>query len=306
MALLWSSRALLDHVGKSLLEARDLELLHGAILSACDMNDGVKDGLIGDPRLCKFDPQKLLCTTESSTGCLTETQIAAIKKIYSGPVDSRGIPTYTSVAMKGSELLWRSPSLFTTFGREFANDEFRYSGFWPNPGPSWESADFDFNRDYKRFGITSALFSPVNPDLRKFKAAGGKLIAYQGWNGYMPLHMVDYYETTERTMGGRTSTQDFFRLFMIPGMEHCSGGDGAYAVDWLTYLETWVETGAAPNQVLSAHLRNTPTHDTKRIRFPLSQEAVSFSRPVYPYPLRAIYAGFGDPNDAKNFTPSSE
>ena len=102
-------------------------------------------------------------------------------------------------------------------------------------------------------------------------------------------------------MGGRAATQDFFRLFVVPGMNHCTGGDGAFAVDYLSYLERWVEQGQAPEKMIGAHV-NTDWMGAFRLKFPLDPAIpVTFTRPLYPYPLRAKYKGAGDPNKAENF-----
>ena len=100
----------------------------------------------------------------------------------------------------------------------------------------------------------AALANAYNPDLRKYAALGNKLLVYFGWTDVSPPEATDYYETVEKTMGGRAATQDFFRLFMIPGMDHCSGGAGAFAIDYLSYMEAWVEQGHAPDKLIGAHI----------------------------------------------------
>ena len=115
----------------------------------------------------------------------------------------------------------------------------------------------------------------------------------------LPSDAIDYYETAEKTMGGRAATEKFFRLFLVPGMDHCWGGEGAFAIDYLSYLEAWVERGQAPDMMIAAHPKE---ESSLRYKFPLDGTNVSFSRPVYPYPLRAKYKGTGDPSDAANFS----
>lgn len=311
MTLLWGSRALLDRAsGKALLRPEDLALLHRAVLESCDLNDGIKDGLIGDPRSCAFDPEALRCLGRT-TDCLNDPQLQAVSKIYRGPVTSTGMQIYPPGAMRGSELSWTdwfSPNAGVS-------DEFRYSAFDPDPGPRWNPQDFDFDRDYKRMGVAEGLYSATNPDLRRFKAAGGKLLAYAGWNdaGGMSLPAVDYYEMVERAMGGRVSTQSFFRLFVIPGMNHGpTVPDGVFVVDWLSYLEAWVEKDRAPDELIVSHinldgfdLRNV--EDLNRLerlqRLPTDPATIEFSRPVYPYPIQARYTGHGDPKVAASFRP---
>ncbi len=115
---------------------------------------------------------------------------------------------------------------------------------------------FDFDHDYQRLGAMEAL-EPNNADLRRFNTTGAKLIMFTGWNDAIEgvANTVDYYETAERIAGGRPTTQNFFRLFVIPGMEHCGGGDGAFAVDYLSSLEAWVERGKAPDKLIGAHVK---------------------------------------------------
>lgn len=305
---LWVNRALTGKNGKPLLGHDDLEVLHQAVVVKCDLNDGIKDGVIGDPRACGFDPTELRCSAGKTSQCLTAQQTEAIEKIYRGPVTSKGEQIAMAMAMKGSERTWSG--LFDgsvgnpTSTYNYATDWFRYAISQPSPRPTWNPGEFDFDRDYQRLGMAE-ITAPINPDLRRFKARGGKLLSYTGWNDAIEgvRGTVDYYETAERTMGGRAATQDFFRLFVIPGMNHCSGGDGAYAVDYLSYIEAWVEKGQAPEKLVGSHIRLDNSAGAGRLRFPLDLAKIEFSRPVYPYPVRAKYLGHGDPNDAANFGP---
>ena len=222
--------------------------------------------------------------------------------------------------MPGAELAfgeYYQPGHFSSFDVDFL----RYMAFIPDTGPSWQPFDLNFDRDFKRFGLMESLYAANNPDLRAFKAHGGKLILYHGWadagaGGIPPLMTVDYYETAEKTMGGPAATRDFFRLFMIPGMGHCGGGEGASRIDFVSYLENWVEKGQAPDVIVGAHIdadlhdRFLSTHDSKSPNFSTEYElflndprSAKFTRPVYPYPTRAKYKGMGDPNSAENFEP---
>jgi feruloyl esterase len=176
--------------------------------------------------------------------------------------------------------------------------------FLPDAGPRWSPKDFNFDEDYKRAGVTEALYDASNPDLRAFKRAGAKLLIAQGWHDSgtpLPLSTVDYYETVERTMGGRENTQDFARLFMIPGKAHCLGGPGANAIDYLHALESWVEHGQAPDMLVAAHVESD--EPAAFLRLPGDLRMAKFTRPIYPYPVRARYRGTGDPNDYRNFLP---
>lgn len=290
---LWAALALRASDGSSILSQADLQFVHKAVVDACDMNDGVRDGLIGDPRACHFRIEDLTCTGDKKDQCLSSEQVAALVKIYSGPTTSEGKKIYADGAlMLGSELTFSEYYQSGHFS-SFDTDYLKYMAFLPAPGPNWQIRELDFDRYYKRFGMTDALYAANNPDLRVFKAHGGKLILYQGWadsgaGGVPPLKAVNYYETTERTMGGPAATRDFFRLFMIPGMGHCGGGEGASSVDYVSYLEQWVEKGRAPDVLIATH--NGPGRSM-------------FTRPVFPYPTQAKYKGAGDPTRADSFEP---
>lgn len=303
MSELWGNRAF-EPNGQAILQQAHLELIHRAVLAKCDLNDRVRDGLIGDPRACPFDPRELRCKSAPAADCLTDAQIAAVAKIYGGPMTSRNELIYPGQVSKGSELLWmanlRGPDDKLRYIYDFVREEFRYGAFDPDPGPAWQPEQFDFDRDYRRIGIAESLYTAGNPDLRRFKAAGAKLLMFAGWNDVvgMPFSATDYYDLTERTMGGRAATQDFFRLFMSPGVEHCGGGDGAYSVDYLTALENWVEKGRAPDVLLGENLAGEPA-DT--FAGNLFRHPVAFSRPIYPHPLQARYKGRGEARDAASF-----
>jgi Tannase and feruloyl esterase len=303
MRQLWDLHALLDRSRNPILDSATLRLLHDAALAACDMDDGIQDGIISNPKSCRFDPSKLACNGKNASKCLTDVQVQAAKAVYAGPTTSHGVKIYAGGLEPGSELEWAD--LVDSFGSRIA-DFFKYMGFIPPPGPSWSRSEFDFDRDYKRLDLMNALYSAANPDLRRFKAAGGKMIVYHGWadKAVAPKESVDYFETVERTMGGSALTRDFFRLFMVPGMSHCTGGAGAFAVDYLSYLEKWVERGEAPERMTGAHVDDINWGEAFGLQFPLAPtNKVSFTRALYPYPMVARYKGSGDPTDYKNFKP---
>jgi feruloyl esterase len=316
MREIWAQRANLDAARKPILDAPARELLHRAALEKCDMDDGVKDGIIANPVGCSSDPAKLLCNAGQSQQCLTAAQVEAAKRIYDGPPHAE--EKSVRGALAGSELNW-------DFGTDtgYADSLFKEMIYGASPG--WTSSTYDFDRDYKRLGL-AALYTDTNPDLRHFKAAGGKLLVYQGGTDTteMPTAIVDYYETVEKVMGGAKSTQDFFRLFVIPGMNHCGSGVGAYSIDYLTYLENWVERDRAPDEMIGArvsdaYLLSLPLPEglpadasterriaaaTRKLQFPLDPKIpLSFTRPMYPYPKFARYAS-GDPNQAASFHPA--
>lgn len=327
VGFVWAVRALSDSKGDSLLLPGELHLIHRAALAKCDRDDGVADGVIGNPLACKFDPAELACRAGQTSDCLTAAQVDAVRKVYSGPVSSSGSKIFYGV-LPGSELNWvdgpdRDPYIRTVAsaprdGYELMSDDatemFRYMASVPGAGPGWKLGDFDIDRDYKRIGIADSPYGGENPDLRRFKNAGGRLLMYQGLTDIevTPADAVDYYQTVERVIGDRTSTQDFFRLFLIPGMDHCTGGAGAFAVDYLSHLEKWVETGHGPDELIGAHVDDvylTGLHGPDNLwgsalslALPLDESIpVTFTRPIYPYPLTAKYVGKGDPTSAASF-----
>jgi pimeloyl-ACP methyl ester carboxylesterase len=316
MRVVWKMQQLMDKSGQPIFRSEDLELLHNAALQACDRTDGLQDGIIGDPVGCRFDPSALSCRSGQHSQCLTPAQVLAARNIYAGPHTSQGVRISTRGVFPGSELDWNDSKNPSAEVSEF----FKY--MLPDSNPNWKIQDFNFDHDYQRMGL-GAVYTDNNPDLRSFKAAGAKLIVAQGGNDTLeiPGAIFDYYDTVTRVMGGTAATQDFFRLFVIPGMKHCSGGDGAFAVDYLSYLEQWVEKQHAPDRIVGSHidsaylLQHSDDEDRSikervwlsalKLPFPLDPAApVRFSRPAYPYPLLTKYKGRGDPNDAANFEPS--
>ena len=315
---LWANRALRSESGEALLGQADLEFLHQAVLAKCDMNDGARDGVIGDPRQCRFKPAEVQCTAGKKGRCLTARQVQAAEKIYGGATTSQGEQIALPIAMKGSERTWLDlyggSTANPTWLYSYLSDWYRYSIFPLTLGPAWQPDNFDFDRDYKRLGAMEAL-EPNNADLHSFKARGGKLLMHTGWNDAIEgvLNTVGYYETAEKIMGARATAQEFFRLFVIPGMEHCGGGDGAFAVDYLSYLDAWVERGEAPAKLVGSHVKledlklDNPKdiqEMARRLEFPLDPGNVTFSRPVYPYPIGTKYLGHGDSKDAASFGPT--
>lgn len=282
--------------GKPLFDAKSIALLGAAVVARCDLNDGVKDGLIGDPRGCRFDPQSIACAGGATDGCLTPAQVTAARAFYAEQRSKSGVTLGQKAMAPGSETSVLGMADIPLMTPRFYEDFFKYMALRPNPGPSWTFAQFDLDRDYQRLGEIHMLMDADNPDFSRFKAAGGKLIYYHGWGdgALSPLNSIAFYQTIERTMGGRAQTDDFLRLFLVPGMDHCSGGKGAWDIDYLAYLETWVERGKAPDVMIGKHEVDYTMGDLPHDR--------RFSRPVYPYPLVARYKG-GDPNSAASFKP---
>jgi feruloyl esterase len=258
-------------------------LLHNAVLEACDALDGVKDGTLEDPVRCHFDPAVLRCRGADGPGCLTGPQVEAARKIYAGATNSRKQEFFPGLE-PGSELGW------ATYGgpRPFSigEDFFRFVVF---QDAAWSFRALDFETgvalaERMEHGTINAL----DPNLRRFFAHGGKLLQYHGWSDPQipPMHSVQYYRSVVEAMGGAAHTQDSYRLFMVPGMQHCGGGSGPNQFNAMAALERWRESGAAPDQLPAWRVTNN---------------LVEMSRPLCPYPLVARYKGTGSTNDAANF-----
>lgn len=288
---LWAGMSNLDKDGKQILQPADAQVLHRAVVAACDASDGAKDGLFASPAQCKFDPAQAQCKAGQSADCLTAAQVEAARKIYEGPKDSQGRAIHLSGLPLGSELDWVDRVIGSN-GQPGSNvaamtDWFRYMADSVDAGPLWQLGNLNWDEDPNNVGGMAAVYTANVASMSKFKARGGKLIQYHGWQdaAAVPLESVDYYEMTTRSMGGLAATQDFYRLFMIPGMGHCAKG-GADAVDYLAYLESWVENGKAPDMLLGKHLENG---------------SAAYTRPHFPYPDLARYKGRGDINDSANY-----
>jgi feruloyl esterase len=294
----WLARVNTGQDGKNLITPPEIPLVREAVYEACDAIDGLKDGLISDPRACRFDPATLACEGEETDNCLTTSQVDALRKMYDGPRDSGGRQLISGVPF-GSEPYWGRWVIGETadgrddFSLRHSMEYMRYMAFVEDPGEPYTLADVDFDRDPQRMEQMGQIYNVDNPDLDAFRERGGKLLMWHSWADAAPppMPVVAYYQAVEERLGTRERTQDFFRLFMVPGMDHCGIGEGPgitqSGFDPLTALEKWVEHGEAPTSLLA-----TKTDSTGK---------VLWTRPVCPYPQRAVYDGKGDVNVASSF-----
>ena len=267
-----------------LLSEDDLGKLQQEVLAQCDKQDGVDDGILSDPRECRFELMKV--------ARLNPEQRKAVQAAYGGP-HANGVSIHPGVPL-GSEAEWyawfagcssqffeehNAPNMSQLLGTQFCkcfifNDE------------NWDYSTYDLANWKDDSQFVSAFLDPLDTDLGEFRAAGGKLILWHGWSDGLatPFSSVRYYEEVERCDSG---VRDFFRLFMLPGVGHCGGGVGPDHVDWLALVAEWVERGNAPYRVIAQKIDET--------------DVPKMSRPVYPYPLRAVYQGGGSWGDAANW-----
>jgi feruloyl esterase len=279
------------------LGAEKLGVLTAAALAACDARDGVADRVIGAPKLCTFDPASTQCAAGKTDGCLTPTEVAAAKRIYAGVVTKAG-----TVLMPGtgpaSETLWAAYAS-PQFG--IGTSYFRSVVF---NDPSWDPAMSDVDdvvarADAQDGGAAKAM----DPDLSAFVARGGKVITYHGTaDGLIPYgNSVNYFESVVAKLGA-DAVKDHVALYLVPGMSHCAGGEGASSVDWIGALEAFDRTGHPPSSIAASH-PSTPPPGPPGAQAPPSK---AFTRPVCPYPQLAKYKGQGDEADASSFECAAE
>jgi feruloyl esterase len=276
----WIAQAMQKDPASNIPPAK-LATLHDAVIRACDMHDGVADGVLENPRRCAFDPATIACSGPDGAACLTRPQVEAARKIYAGAVAPRdGQPIFPGLE-PGGELGWARWG--SAQPAEYATEFFKHIAFGDS---NWHFNTLDFERDLRRSDEAGAVLDAIDPDLGRFASRGGKLILYAGWSdpGIPPRNLVNYYERVEARMGDRAN--GLVRLFMVPGMAHCGGGDGTSTFDMLSALEAWREKQSPPLQIPAARVENGVTNRT---------------RPLCPYPQVATYKGTGSFDEAANF-----
>jgi feruloyl esterase len=266
------------------IPAAKAQLIHKAVLDACDAIDGIKDGVLDDPRRCKFDPGVLECKGSDEATCLTKAQTQTAKLMYLSPVNPKTKREITGL-QPGSELGWTDQG-WSQSARASGLDQFRFLVF---KDPAWTVDKFNFETDIVRAEETDAdTINALDPNLKPFFDRGGKLIQYHGWSDpqISPGNSVQYYQRVADANGGVAKVQASHRLFMAPGMGHCGGGEGPNTFDMVAALEQWVEKKQAPNQIIASHSRDGKIDRT---------------RPLCPYPQVASYKGTGSTDEAANF-----
>lgn len=303
-AFVWDIQAMQVAPG-SYIPAKKIPAIGAAVNAACDANDGVKDGVLNDPRECHFDPKVLLCKEADSDTCLTAPQVAALKKIYDGPVDSKGKPMFPGF-LPGGEA---GPGGWTTWIGQSPGKDLQTafaSGFFNNMITAKQQVDLKTITPEAAVKLAkdqqSKTFDATDPNLKAFMGRGGKLIVYHGWSdAALPPQAATQYFNSVGDALGLAERASFMRLFMVPGMQHCAGGPGANSFgqfapagdsdhDVYKALEKWVEDGSAPDKLIATKfVDDNPS------------KGVKMTRPICAYPKVVRYKGAGDTNDAANF-----
>lgn len=318
-SFVWNERAIFAG-GTSILPASKLLLLQNAVIKSCDAKDGVRDGIIGNPRACGFDPRVVLCRAGGGDECLTGPQLEAVKRIYSGPIDpvtGELINPGFEPGMEAFPSAWR-PWLLEQGQAKFGNSNFADA---VHEGRPWDWRTSNLHDDVALADAKEAPYvNATNPDLRTFRAHGGKLIVYHGWGdaAVPPQGSIDYYTQVRdylaryadaRTLAAPATLDDFYLLFMVPGMGHCWDGVGPASFgneevpapallqdadhDVVMALDRWVVEGAAPQRIVATKLPDKSLAG--------KPQAQIMTRPLCAYPNVARYQGNGSTNDAGNF-----
>jgi feruloyl esterase len=310
----WIQQRLLEAPGAHIPPTK-LKAIAAAVNRSCDSQDAVRDGVLENPRACHFDPATIQCRGSETDDCLTGPQVQALRKIYSGPEDPsdasrlRGFEPGGELGPSGWEDWLTGSRPRKSVQYHYALEFYRYLVY---DNPRWNLDQFEFVRDRdamrRRLG---PIMDTTNPDLTAFKARGGKLILYHGWNdpALPPGVTSDYYELVQQRMG-REQTADFVRLYMVPGMQHCFGGPGPNVIGQIppggkadprhsisAALERWVENASAPADLVAAKYEN----DLKALIAPQSTRPLRTGL-ICPYPQIARWNGQGSTDSAESFT----
>lgn len=320
----WNLRANTASDGSTILTKDKIDVVHTAVMKQCDAADGLADELLMNPLSCEFDPRSLICKPgQNAAQCLTPEQADVAQKFRDGARNSKGQQIYWGIPW-GAEKAWINYfGWVSPTGRQYTGSGYSITGWLgyssgPPGGATYKVEQFDYDRDPGRLDLVGDIYNPVNPDLSRFRARGGKLILFHGTDdNNIPVEAsIDYYRKATRANGGAAQTRDFFRLFTPPGMDHCRGGPGGGEVDWIAALENWVEKGAAPETVVAYRMKAPYPSASRSIedhggpyaklgRHPLATASYDLARPVYSWPVSTRYAGKGDPALAASWKPDA-
>lgn len=317
----WQALANTGPDGNAVIVASRLPVIHNAVLKQCDALDGQTDGLIADPQSCHVNIASMACKTDAAQeNCLSAAEIATLTKLYAGPVDPKtGAKLTVGGPQPGSELAWEgvfvpekaSDPIFSSF---IALPSLKFLNYEKNPSEHFTLKNVKFTEaGFDELRKMHPLYDATNPDLSAFKAAGGKLIIWHGWADphISPLNSVAYHQAVGHVMGA-TSRDQFERLYLLPGVHHCSGGEGPSLVDFLTPMMNWVEKDITPDSITTYQAAKEqkiqfgqpmpergkqPATDIRLEKIPMG----AVSRPVFPYPDYAVYGGKGDVNAAASY-----
>jgi feruloyl esterase len=267
-----------------------------AAIAACDSIDGIKDGVVEDPKRCTYDPKPLIGTSAGDCGAFTEADVTVIRRLWEGP--RRGDGTFLWYGLpRGADL----NALWTSRGTPLRPQPFPlmldWFRFFLTQDPQFDAgtvtpAAFErlWDQSVEQY---AAVIATDNPNLTAFRDRAGKAIVWHGWADQLITAdgSVDYYTRVQQEMGGAKKVSEFIRLFMAPGVTHCAGGAGPQPTGLMEALLAWVEEGRAPETLRAVRRDQAGT--------------ITRSRPLCQYPLVAKYKGSGSTDDAANFVCSA-
>ena len=267
--------------GNATLPAAKLPAIHKAALEACDAADGVKDGVIENPLKCKFDPASIECKGAESDTCLTAPQVAVARNMYAGMKDATGKSLSAGVE-PGSETGWNM--LAGNRVSALADELYRNV---VKADAKWDSTTLGGKDVVDGEKMLASIMDANDPNIKPFLSRGGKLLIYHGWAdpGVPPENTISYYNRMRDTVGKQAD--DSVRLFLVPGMGHCRGGDGTDTFDGMAALAAWAEKNQAPARIEASHA---------------TQGKVDKTRPLCPFPQQAVYNGSGSTDESANFS----
>ena len=265
------------------------QLVHDAVLAACDAGDGVADGVLEDPAACRFDPQVLQCAPgQAEDSCLTPAQTRAAKAMYAAVVHPKTGEVVMPALVPGSELGWSSAAAAQPVGT--ALEAYKYLVF---QDANWDPATFDASTDIDRMlqADPRGVLSTSGTELKPFFDRGGRLLLYHGWADAQitPLNTIDYFNKVVGRYGPEIVGRSI-QLYMVPGMNHCAGGPGTDGFDKVAAIEQWVASGQAPPRIVASRSAGG---------------IVERTRPLCPYGQVAVWDGRNSFNDASSFACAS-
>jgi feruloyl esterase len=275
-------RGRLFTTAKTGLSDLQIQAINSAVLDACDGLDGLKDGIVTDPRACRWDPSALQCRSgqPASDACLTSEQAGAVRRAYA---DVRGVDGKVVVygLARSGEAGWGV--FIATRPRLPAPAAANPLNAYIYGDANYDEARFDPAADTAqvRSSAFARAYESDDPDIRPFLGKGGKLLLWHGYDdpGPSPFATTAYYEAVKQTAGADAAV----RLFLAPGVYHCGGGPGANSFDTLAAMDGWIASGQAPEVI------------------PASNPQAGFTRPLCAWPALPFYRGSGDPKDAASF-----
>jgi feruloyl esterase len=300
--------------GSIILVQNRLALLHQVMMQHCAVPAGLSAGIDGnvlqEPTACTFNPSWILCKTglNDASSCFTREEVDVVERLYDGPADSSGRRLEMGGLPPGSEDKWQLSTSGHPADPQTKPGRFLKTLLLP-PESDADAASLDDSFAFTlgwfaKLRLAAPLYNAANTNLRRFKEHGGKLIIWHGGAdiAIQPSASIAYYQGVQREMGV-SMTDQFTKLFILPGVGHCGGGDGPSQLDVLSPLMTWTELHRAPEELIVGAVANKNAFAGNRYPYSLQDEPARFTRPVFPFPFITRYGGTGDEKAAASYSP---